>query len=578
MIGVAEALRRAGGRFRERPWLVVLGLLGVLLSVGALFLAEAVVSDPGRGGFVAVSRTLLVATVLAALVRGIAAAAFVPVAYGAARGPADGSAWTGLGGRIGRSIGAAVLTHAAGLLLAGVAFVGLLAAYLPAATLFQAVGYGLGRGPVELTRWFLLGAGGVVFAAAAIAVGTLGVAGPLVDRDWIGYRKALRTSLGVAWADPLRVVAHGFVVGLLLVGPYLLVVPAAMLFELPGSEFGFLVVVVGVGTFSYALAPVYRAVVADHAVPAGGVTPTGSPHPEAGISDRPGGIHADRGSIDRRRVALAALVIAGLLAGSLAVRMADVRPTDASPTEAIDPGASGGEALATGLEVTGESSYTMTSDSYRVYPGNGTRDFEFRWVMRLDRADRQFELYGIRPESDGSNTHSVPTGGYVSESTGVAVRKTPVDDLDTAVATVRRTGSQWYANSWTVKQRLEVFDNTVLVVQGLDLEDAPPDAWRVVERTGDRVVVETRRGSYESVTEVSPEYVVNGSARVVLDADTGRILRVEHRRTTTFDEDDPPETTLTVAEFSAYGETDVTRPPALGSRGPVSYLVDALVY
>lgn len=419
-------------------------------------------------------------------------------------------------------------------------------AFLSVGTVLEAVGYlafgGTIPGPAAVANLVLLGVTAAVVVDAAVAWLGAVTGRPRDAGRWAYTRTRLRT----AARRPRAAIASAVPFAALTAVPYVvaLVVTPVALAAGAGTTAA---VVAGTAGFAIAGIPAYAARSLDRGAASGD---DGPPDP-------------DRGRW--RTVALASVVVLAVVAGGTAVRAADVRPGGITGPPGPPTDKPAHRAVVDGVTSIPRTGHHLT---LRVY--NTTDDRRIMGVQhsRYDRSNRRLEFLQVQRIPEGGWAVS---GRYYAQGTkAVAFRRVPggsAPSLRNLQTTFGNATPSYGTHDPPVDSLVDRYRRT------------NAGDWRVVERPGGRIVLETTSlSSFKRVWSGDASRVIEGRTRVTLDAETGRVLRIEDRMRVQNQRGGRPISVAFVWTFENYGRVDVARPATLDPAEPTARLYDLLYY
>lgn len=444
------------------------------------------------------------------------------------------------------------------LLVIALAFVGGIG--LASLTGVQTVGYALGWwtfSRVHLSLFTIL----LVLLALGVAWAPLLFTNvePLRERP---LREAASTSVRAFMARPLSVTGTALIEVFLSLAPFvatvvILLTAERVVGDLNGIGFrvlGVIIVAVGVPLFGARAVfheEAYRQITND----------SGTTRP----------IAARLRSIGVGRVALIGLLLGGAVIGGVTVRIADERPgtqfvnsPDPVPTDDdIDADALVNRSFDRVKRVSHVSRYRQYNKS--------TGRVDHLTVKRVEYPDHEFEVYYIERSDENAQKWTV-NGGYISATTIAQFLPAEVttDGRPPNISTLRsdQTPRVSVVNHYPISPlRPETYSD-------YHFSRLKRGNWHVVSQSEGRVVLNVT--NYSAVARRNPERIKNGSARVVVDADTGFVTRIEEQWT--FTRGNETGSNRVVITHRRYETDTMARPPALGSQTPFQLLADVLFY
>lgn len=273
-------------------------------------------------------------------------------------------------------------------------------------------------------------------------------------------------------------------------------------------------------------------------------------------------------------VSFAFLLVLSMAVGTAAIRVNDVRPMPGADPQPVDDSIAAEEVVGNAGHLLAHGDVRVQSAHYSVNDTTGERQLVMETEAAVDRSNRQARVEGaIREEPDADEWYRTELYGSTSAfALAYPGAGDPPEEVPVESRLFRETAGEW----------------TVVYVPGYGLAedgavDTVPDAdagdWRIVERTGDEVVV----GYTERVDDPDEDGRTPEVERVQLtvDAETGRPTHLVRNQTVVERENGTVVERSHGVEETTYGgyeDPEVERPDPVGSRGPIEWLWDLVYY
>lgn len=300
------------------------------------------------------------------------------------------------------------------------------------------------------------------------------------------------------------------------------------------------------------------------AVAAGGLVALVAPFCLAALA----AFHLDRARSDDSgsrpapaRLALVALLLSGMVVGAGAVRVAELRPVDDAPAALPDD--------PDGVYATALDNTRRTDHRHRAAVDPGPEAFVIE--HRVDRTDRQYR--------------QLPRGKAAGESvySDTGTGSPPIRGFGPVALGSRTVGAEGRTVRASPDYLRWVAEYDEAGRSGLRLPSPGIEGWTVVDRSGDRAVLELREPEavFAATGATDPDRLTNVTAarvRAVIDRDRRTVDRIEVRfvATVAVDGSSNRVDAHVVHEFAV--GVDVTRPAELGPPAPGEAVWQLLVY